>query len=143
MKDIIYIKDLRVKTIIGIFDWERKTKQEVSIDMEFPFDCKKAAKTDSIEDTIDYKTICKAVIKFVEESSFQLQESLAEGIASLVKDTYGVESIKVVNSETILKPVLEMPKEIEPESDFKVNVSEIKGKSMTYTIAVVDPVFEI
>ena len=95
MKDIIYIKDLRVKTIIGIFDWERKVKQEVSIDLEFPFDCKKAAKTDSIEDTIDYKTICKGVIKFVEESSFQLQESLAEGIASLVKDEYGVESIKL------------------------------------------------
>ena len=45
MEDIIYIKDLRIKTIIGIFDWERKVKQEVSIDMEFPFDCKKAAKT--------------------------------------------------------------------------------------------------
>ena len=95
MKDIIYIKDLRVKTIIGVFDWERKVKQEVSFDLEFPFDCKKAAKTDSIEDTIDYKTICKGVIKFVEESSFQLQESLAEGIASLVKDEYGVESIKL------------------------------------------------
>ena len=95
MKDIIYIKDLRVKTIIGIFDWERKVKQEVSIDLEFPFDCKKAAKTDSIEDTIDYKTICKGVIKFVEESSFQLQESLAEGIVSLVKDEYGVEAIKL------------------------------------------------
>ena len=54
MEDIIYIKDLRIKTIIGIFDWERKVKQEVSIDMEFPFDCKKAAKTDSIEDTTDY-----------------------------------------------------------------------------------------
>ena len=61
-------KDLRIKTIIGIFDWERKVKQEVSIDMEFPFDCKKAAKTDSIEDTTDYKAITKAVIKFVEES---------------------------------------------------------------------------
>ena len=80
MKDIIYIKDLRVKTIIGIFDWERETKQEVSIDIEFPF---------------DYKFICKAVIKFVEESSFQLQESLAEGIASLVKDEFNVESIKL------------------------------------------------
>ena len=95
MKDIIYIKDLRVKTIIGIFDWERKVKQEVSIDIEFPFDCRKAAASDSIEDTTDYKTICKAVIKFVEESSFQLQESLAEGIASLVKDDFGVESIKL------------------------------------------------
>ena len=95
MKDIIYIKDLRVETIIGIFDWERKVKQEVSIDMEFPFDCKKAAATDSIDDTIDYKAICKGVIKFVEDSSFQLQESLAEGIAALVKKEYNVESIKL------------------------------------------------
>lgn len=95
MEDIIYIKDLRIKTIIGIFDWERKVKQEVSIDMEFPFDCKKAAATDSIEDTIDYKAITKGVIKFVEESSFQLQETLAESIAALVKDEYGVKSIKL------------------------------------------------
>ena len=95
MKDIIYIKDLRFETIIGIFYWERKVKQEVSIDMEFPFDCKKAAATDSIDDTIDYKAICKGVIKFVEVSSFQLQESLAEGIAALVKEEYNVESIKL------------------------------------------------
>jgi len=95
MKDIIYITDLRVETIIGIFDWERKVKQEVSIDMEFPFDCKKAAATDSIDDTIDYKAICKGVIKFVEDSSFQLQESLAEGIAALVKEEYNLESIKL------------------------------------------------
>jgi dihydroneopterin aldolase len=95
MKDIIYIKDLRVKTIIGIFDWERKVKQEVSIDMEFPFDCKKAAESDSIDDALDYKVITKAVIKFVEESSFQLQESLAEGIAALIKDNYKVESLRL------------------------------------------------
>ena len=95
MEDIIYIKDLRIKTIIGIFDWERKVKQEVSIDMEFPFDCKKAARTDSIEDTTDYKAITKAVIKFVEESSFQLQETLAENIADLVKRDFGVKSIKL------------------------------------------------
>tara|TARA_B100001250_G_C19756934_1_gene770575 strand:- start:840 stop:1187 length:348 start_codon:yes stop_codon:yes gene_type:complete len=95
MKDIIYIKDLRVKTIIGIFDWERKTKQEVSIDIEFQFDCKKAAKNDSIKDTVDYKKICKAVIKFVEESSFQLQETLIEGIASLIKNNFEVESVKL------------------------------------------------
>jgi dihydroneopterin aldolase len=95
MKDIIYIKDLRVQTIIGIFDWERKTKQEVSIDMEFPFDCKKAAASDSIDDALDYKVITKAVIKFVEESSFQLQETLAEGIAALIKDNFDVESLKL------------------------------------------------
>ena len=95
MKDIIYIKDLRVQTIIGIFDWERKTKQEVSIDMEFPFDCKKAAASDSIDDALDYKVITKAVIKFVEVSSFQLQETLAEGIAALIKENFDVESLKL------------------------------------------------
>ena len=95
MKDIVYIKDLRVKTIIGIFDWERETKQEVSIDIEFPFDCKKASMNDSIEDTIDYKKICKAVIKFVEASSFQLQETLIEGIADLIKNNFEVETVKL------------------------------------------------
>ena len=95
MKDIIYIKDLRVQTIIGIFGWEREVRQEVSIDLEVSFDCKKAAKTDSIEDTIDYKKITKNIIKFVEESSFQLQESLAEGIAKIVKNEYKSSSIKL------------------------------------------------
>ena len=55
MQDIIYIKDLRVQAIIGIFGWEREVRQEVSIDLEMAFDCKRAAKTDAIEDTIDYK----------------------------------------------------------------------------------------
>ena len=81
MQDIIYIKDLRVQAIIGIFGWEREVRQEVSIDLEMAFDCKRAAKTDAIEDTIDYKKITKGIIKFVEESEFQLQETLAESIA--------------------------------------------------------------
>ena len=95
MKDIIYIKDLRVQTIIGIFGWERKVRQEVSIDLEIVFDFKKVAKTDSIEDTIDYKKITKGIIKFVEESEFQLQETLAESIAALVKNEYNVNSLKL------------------------------------------------
>jgi dihydroneopterin aldolase len=95
MKDTIYIHNLKVQTIIGIFGWERKVRQEVSIDLELSFDCAKAAKTDSIEGTLDYKAITKGVIAFVEASSFQLQESLAEGIAALVKENYGVESLKL------------------------------------------------
>jgi len=95
MKDIIYIKDLRVQTIIGIFGWEREVRQEVSIDLEMTFDCKRASKTDSIEDTIDYKEISKGVIKFVEESEFQLQETLAEGIAALLKNEFKVNSLKL------------------------------------------------
>ena len=95
MKDIIYIRDLRVQTIIGIFGWEREVRQEVSIDLEIAFDCKKAAKTDAIEDAVDYKKITKAIIKFVEESEFQLQETLAEGIAELVKNEFKVNSLKL------------------------------------------------
>ena len=95
MKDIIYIKDLRVQTIIGIFGWEREVRQEVSIDLEMVFDCKRAAKTDAIKDTIDYKKITKGIIKFVEESEFQLQETLAESIAALVKNEYKVNSLKL------------------------------------------------
>ena len=95
MKDIIYIRNLRVQAIIGIFGWERKVRQEVSIDLEVSFDCIRAAKTDAIESTIDYKAITKGIIAYVESSSFQLQESLAEGIASLVKEKYGVESLKL------------------------------------------------
>jgi|TARA_B110000116_G_scaffold260626_1_gene263941 7,8-dihydroneopterin aldolase/epimerase/oxygenase len=95
MQDIIYINDLRVQTIIGIFGWEREVRQEVSIDLEIAFDCKRAAATDAIEDTVDYKKITKDVIKFVETSSFQLQESLAEGIAELIKSNHGVKSLKL------------------------------------------------
>ena len=95
MQDIIYIKDLRVQAIIGIFGWEREVRQEVSIDLEIAFDCKRAAKTDAIEDTIDYKKITKGIIKFVEESEFQLQETLAESIAELVKNKYKVNSLKL------------------------------------------------
>ena len=95
MQDIIYIKNLRVQTIIGIFGWEREVRQEVSIDLEMTFDCKKAAKNDAIEDTIDYKKITKGIIQFVEESEFQLQETLAEGIASLLKSKYKVEALKL------------------------------------------------
>ena len=95
MQDLIYIKDLRVQTIIGIFGWEREVRQEVSIDLEMTFDCKRAAKTDAIEDTIDYKKITKGIIKFVEVSKFQLQETLAEGIADLVKNEYKIDSLKL------------------------------------------------
>ena len=94
-QDLIYIKDLRLQTIIGIFGWEREVRQEVSIDLEMTFDCKRAAKTDAIKDAIDYKKITKGIIKFVEESEFQLQETLAEGIADLVKNQYKVDSLKL------------------------------------------------
>ena len=76
--DIIFLRNLRIETVIGIFDWERKVKQTVFFDIEMATDIKKAAASDHIDDTLDYKSLSKAVIDFVEKSDFQLVETLAE-----------------------------------------------------------------
>src|SRR5262249_6164967 len=70
-----------VRCIIGIFDWERKKKQDVLLDLSFPTDVARAAQKDRIEDALDYKRIAKATIAFVEKSDFQLVETLAERLA--------------------------------------------------------------
>ena len=88
--DIVYIRDLRVETIIGIYDWERKIKQTVAIDLDMATDVKQAAETDAIDDALDYKTLAKCVIQFVESSEFQLVETLAEKIAELILKEFGV-----------------------------------------------------
>ncbi|MEL0036975.1 MAG: dihydroneopterin aldolase [Gammaproteobacteria bacterium] len=88
--DIVYIRDLQVSTIIGIFDWEREIKQTVSIDLEMATDISKAAQSDHIDDALNYKSIGKRVTAYVEDSDFQLVETLAENIASLVRDEFNV-----------------------------------------------------
>ena len=89
--DKIFLNEMRVETIVGIWDWERKTKQIVSIDLEMGADIKKAAMTDNIEDTLNYK----GVAKFVEESSFQLVETMAEKIAEIILTEFKVPWVKV------------------------------------------------
>lgn len=88
--DIIYLRDLRVDTVIGIYDWEREIRQTVVIDLEMGTDIRRAAETDAIEDTLDYKAIAKAVIAFVEQSEFQLVETLAERVAELILRDFSV-----------------------------------------------------
>ena len=88
--DIIYLKDLRIDTIIGIYDWERRTKQTVIIDLDMATDNKKAAATDRIDDALNYKAVTKRLISFVSESEFQLVETLAERIAEIVMDEFNV-----------------------------------------------------
>lgn len=83
-KDHIILTGLKVSCIIGIFDWERKQKQDVLIDIKFPADIQKAARRDLISDAIDYKKIAKTIIAFVEKSRFQLVETLAERLAGLL-----------------------------------------------------------
>ena len=95
MGDRIYLRDLRTETIIGIYDWERKIRQTVSFDFEFPTDIHHAAKTDNIEDTLNYKSVAKHVLAFVETSEYHLVETLAEEVARLVLKEFSVEWVKV------------------------------------------------
>jgi dihydroneopterin aldolase len=88
--DTVFIEDLRIETVIGIYDWERKIRQVVSIDLEMAFDNTRPAATDRIEDTLDYKAVSKRLIAFVEASHFELVETLAERCAAIVLDEFGV-----------------------------------------------------
>lgn len=93
--DIIFLRNLRIETVIGIFDWERKIKQTVFFDIEMATDIKKAAASDHIDDTLDYKSLSKAVIDFVEGSDFQLVETLAEKVAALIINDFNVPWLKL------------------------------------------------
>ena len=93
--DIIFLSDLRVETVIGIWDWERKIRQTVAIDLEMSADIAKAAATDDVKDTLNYKLVAKRVQQFVGDSSFQLVETLAEKIAGIVLDEFNVAWVKV------------------------------------------------
>jgi dihydroneopterin aldolase len=89
-QDTIFLRDLRIKTVVGIWDWERKIKQTVSIDLEMGTDIRRAAASDAIEDTLNYKQVSKRIQAFVEESSFQLVETMAENIATIILDEFDV-----------------------------------------------------
>ncbi len=93
--DIIFLGGLEIETIIGIYDWERETKQTVVLDIEMAFDIQKAAETDDIQYTLDYKTVSKRIIAFVEESSFFLVEKLIAEIASIILNEFNVPWVKI------------------------------------------------
>jgi len=93
--DRVFIEDLRVETVIGIYAWEREIRQVVSIDLEMAFDIRRAGETDAIDDTLDYKSVAKRLIKFIESSEFQLVETLAERCASIVLSEFPVDWLKL------------------------------------------------
>ena len=95
LTDTIFVGDLRVETVIGIWEWERRIRQTVSIDLELAADIRQAAATDNIDDALNYKAVAKRVQQFVGESSFQLVETLAEKIAALILDEFPVPSVQV------------------------------------------------
>jgi len=93
--DIIFLGGLEIETIIGIYDWERKTKQNVVLDIEMSFDIQKAAKTDDIQYTLDYKTVSKRIISFVEASQFFLVEKLISEIANIILTEFNVPWVRI------------------------------------------------
>lgn len=98
--DTIFLTDLRVRAVVGIWEWERRMPQTISIDLEMAADVGNAAKSDRIEATLDYKAVAKRVTGFVEESGFHLVETLAERIAEVVTDEFAVPWVRV----TVRKP---------------------------------------
>lgn len=101
MTDRILIKDLLLRTIIGINDDERTEKQDVLLNIVLDADIRKAAETDNIEDAVNYRTITKQVIGLVETSRFLLVERLADEIARLCLDDSRVQRVQV----TVEKPM--------------------------------------
>ena len=93
--DIIFLGGLEIETIIGIYDWERETKQTVVLDIEIAFDIQKAAETDDIAYTLDYKTVSKRIISFVENSQFLLVEKLIAEIANIIRSEFNVPWVKI------------------------------------------------
>lgn len=93
--DIIFLQELRIDTVIGIYDWERKIRQTVVFDLEMATDIAAAAASDSIEDTLDYKAVAKRITAFVETSEFGLVETLAEKVAGIIRGEFGVPWVRV------------------------------------------------
>jgi len=98
--DIVFIRDLQIETVIGIYDWERKVRQIISLDIDMASDIKKAASSDNIDDTLSYKTVAKRLIAFVEQSEFELVEALAENICEIILGEFNVPWVRL----TLNKP---------------------------------------
>ena len=116
--DTIFLRDLRVETIVGVWDWERKIRQTVSIDLEMAADIRGAAASDSLDDTLNYKLVAKRVQQFVAESSFQLVETLAEKIAEVVLNDFNVPWVEVrVNKPGAIRGARDVGVKIRREND--------------------------
>lgn len=93
--DIVFVKDLRFKTIIGCWDWERQVEQTVSIDLQMAWDTRKAAETEELQYALDYKAVSKRVRSVVQERRFELVETAANTIATLIMEEFAVPWVKV------------------------------------------------
>lgn len=116
--DKIFLTALNVECIVGIWDWERRVKQTVIIDVEMAADIRRAAATDSIEDTIDYKRVAKRLLQFVGDSQYQLVETLTEQIGRVIVTEFGVSWVKVrLNKRGAIRGARDVGIEIERRAE--------------------------
>jgi len=94
--DIIFLGGLEVETVIGIYDWERKIKQKIVLDIEMAFDIEKAATTDDIAYALDYKTVSDRIAAFVESSEYLLVETLIEEISKILLSEFPIPWVKII-----------------------------------------------
>jgi 7,8-dihydroneopterin aldolase/epimerase/oxygenase len=93
--DIVFIEDLRIDAVIGIYDWERRVRQTLAFDIEMAFDNTAPAASDDIAHTLDYKAVSKRLIEYVGGSSFGLVETLAERCAALIREEFAVAWVRL------------------------------------------------
>ena len=93
--DRIFLHGLTTECIIGFVDWERRVKQTVVLDIELPVDCRRAAISDEVTDTLDYKKLAKRVLAFIEASEFKLVETLAHRVALLILEEFAVAWVRI------------------------------------------------
>jgi dihydroneopterin aldolase len=93
--DIVFLRGLKIDTVIGIYDWERRIKQSIVLDLEMGTDIARAAGSDHIDDTLNYKAVAKRLIEYVGESSFQLVETLAERVAEIILNEFDVPWVRL------------------------------------------------
>ena len=116
--DKIFLSALSVECVVGIWEWERRVKQTVVIDVEMAADIRKAAASDSIDDTIDYKRVAKRLITFVGEAQYQLVETLTEQIARVIVTEFGVSWVKVrLNKRGAIRGARDVGTEIERRAE--------------------------
>jgi 7,8-dihydroneopterin aldolase/epimerase/oxygenase len=112
--DKIFLSALTVECIVGIWEWERRVKQTIILDLEMAADIRRAAASDRIEDTTDYKKVAKRLLAFVGDSQFHLVETLAERVAQVVVVEFGVEWVKVrLNKQGAIRGARDVGIEIE------------------------------
>jgi dihydroneopterin aldolase len=93
--DRIFLHGLTVECIIGFIEWERRIKQTIVLDVEMPVDCARAAQSDNVAETLDYKKVAKRLISFVSTSEFKLVETLAHRTALLIIEEFGVDWVRL------------------------------------------------